>query len=209
MRSLFADASATVTPLLAGAEAGDPTSQARTTTTADGKRTDFRTFIGNARYQEALGCAARGEMGMRSASPGERSVQLLVAAGAVALLATWWAATGRLGGADAGEAVTAFGRVTGLLGAYAGLGVLLLMARVPWLERAIGLVRLATWHRYVGTSAVVLIVVHVAATAWGYALSEDASVLGELGSMIADLPGMVAATVGTVLLVLVGLTCAQ
>src|SRR3954468_9099531 len=209
MRSLFADASATVTPLLAEAEAGDPTAQARTTTAADGKRTDFRTFIGNARYQEALGCAARGEMGMRSASPGERSVQLLVAAGAVALLATWGAATARVGGTDAGEALTAFGRVTGLLGAYACLVVLLLMARVPWLERAIGLVRLAAWHRYAGTSAIVLVVVHVGATAWGYALGEDTGVLHELGTMVTGLPGMVTATVGTVLLVLVGLTCAR
>src|SRR4051794_620877 len=207
MRSLFADASATVTPLLAEAEAGDPTAQARTTTAADSKRTDFRTFIGNARYQDALGCAARGEMGMRSASPGERSVQLLVAAGAIALLATWWAATGRLGGADAGEAVTAYGRVTGLLGAYACLVVLLLMARVPWLERAIGLVRLTTWHRYVGSTAVVLVLVHVGATAWGYALAEHRGAPYELGNMITGLPGMVTATVGTVLLVLVGVTC--
>src|SRR5207237_923093 len=57
--------------------------------------------------------------------------------------------------------------------------------------------------------AVVLVLVHVVATAWGYALSEDGSVPGELGTMIADLPGMVAATIGTVLLVLVAVTCAQ
>src|SRR4051812_22058832 len=148
-------------------------------------------------------------MGVRRASPGERSVQLLLAAGAVALLAIWWSAAGRLSGAGTTDAITAFGRVTGLLGAYACLVVLLLMARVPALERTIGLVRLATWHRYAGTSAVVLIVVHVVATAWGYALGEDGNLLGELGSMIADLPGMVAATVGTGLLVLVALTCAR
>src|SRR4051794_26262729 len=147
-------------------------------------------------------------MGVRRASPGERGVQLLLAAGAVALLAIWWSAAGRLSGAGSADAVTGFGRVTGLLGAYSCLVVLLLMARVPWLERAIGLVRLATWHRYAGTSAVVLILVHVVATAWGYALSGDGSVLGELGTMIADLPGMVAATVGTALLVLVAVTCA-
>src|SRR3954468_5592678 len=116
-------------------------------------------------------------MGVRRASPGERAVQLLVAAGAAALLAIWWAAAGRLSGAGTADTVTAFGRVTGLLGAYACLVVLLLMARVPWLERAIGLVRLATWHRYVGTSAVVLVLVHVVATAWGYALSEDGTIL--------------------------------
>src|SRR4051812_14718696 len=148
-------------------------------------------------------------MGVRRASPGERSVQLLLAAGAVALLAIWWSAAGRLSGAGTADAITAFGRVTGLLGAYACLVVLLLMARVPWLERAIGLVRLAAWHRYVGTSAIVLVVVHVGATAWGYALGEDTGVLHELGTMVTGLPGMVTATIGTVLLVLVGLTCAR
>jgi predicted ferric reductase len=146
-------------------------------------------------------------MSTRRASAAERSVQLVMAGGAVALLATWWAATSRLGGAGMADAITAFGRVTGLLGAYACLVVLLLMARVPWFERAVGLVRLAGWHRYAGTSAVVLVLVHVGATAWGYALSEDRGVLGELGSMIGGLPGMAAATVGTGLLVVVGLSC--
>ena len=83
------------------------------------------------------------------------------------------------------------------------------MARVPWLERSIGLVRLATWHRYVGTSAVVLVLVHVAAIAWGYALTEEKSCPRRARAMITDLPGMVAATIGTVLLVLVGVTCAR
>jgi predicted ferric reductase len=136
-------------------------------------------------------------------------VQLLLAAGAVALLAIWWSAAGRLAGAGTADALTAFGRVTGLLGAYACLVVLLLMARVPWLERAIGLVRLATWHRYAGSSAVLLVVVHVVATAWGYALSQDDALLHQLGTMITGLPGMVTATIGTVLLVLVGVTCAR
>ena len=212
-RSRFAGAPAMVTALRASAAAGAPTATASTmAATLDGERS-WRTPptkpIGNARYQVALSCCAARAMGVRSASPGERAVQLLLAAGAFALLATWWAAAGRMSGADSAEAVTAFGRVTGLLGAYACLVVLLLMARVPWLERSIGLVRLATWHRFVGTSAIVLILVHVGATAWGYALGNDGTVLGELGAMITDLPGMIAATIGTALLVLVGVTCAR
>jgi len=146
-------------------------------------------------------------MSTRSASAAERGAQLVIVAGAVALLATWWSATSRLSGAGTADAVTAFGRVTGLLGAYACLVVLLLMARVPWFERAVGLVRLARWHRYAGSSAVMLVLVHVVATAWGYALSEDRRVLDELGSMIAGLPGMITATVATGLLVAVGISC--
>ena len=85
--------------------------------------------------------------------------------------------TERLGGEGAGEAIIAVGRVTGLLGAYLSLVTLLLMARVPWLERGVGLVRLSTWHRYAGSTSLTLILVHVAATAVGYAIVEDGGAL--------------------------------
>ena len=137
----------------------------------------------------------------------ERGIQLLLAGGGLALLVAWWAATSRLGGAGTGEAVTALGRVTGLLGAYACLIALLLMARVPWLERGAGLVRLSTWHRYAGSTALMLILVHIAATAIGYGLVEDTGALHELWHMIGDMSGMVTATIATALLVAVGITC--
>ena len=146
------------------------------------------------------------------AGPGaasERTVALLFLGGAGGLLAAWWAATERLAGASTGEAVTAVGRVTGLLGAYLCLVALVLMARVPVLERAIGLVRLSTWHRYVGSTAVVLVLAHVAATAIGYGLVEETAPLHELWEMIVGLPGMITATVATVLLVAVGVSCGR
>jgi ferredoxin-NADP reductase/DMSO/TMAO reductase YedYZ heme-binding membrane subunit len=136
-------------------------------------------------------------------------MQLLLAAGAAGVLAVWFAATDRLVGAPTGEAITAFGRVTGLLGAYGALVVLLLMARIPALERTVGLVRLASWHRYVGTSTLVLILAHVVATAWGYAMVAESRLLDELWAMVTDLPGMVTATVGTGLLILVSVSSAR
>jgi ferredoxin-NADP reductase/DMSO/TMAO reductase YedYZ heme-binding membrane subunit len=138
----------------------------------------------------------------------ERLLQAAVGVGAAAILVVWWTGATRLSGAGAGEAITAVGRVTGLLGAYLSLIVLLLMARVPWLERAIGLVRLASWHRYAGTSALTLILVHVLATVWGYAVIDDGGVGHEIGSII-DLPGMVRATVATGLLVALAVTSAS
>ena len=134
---------------------------------------------------------------------------VLTFGGGVALLAIWWAATSRVSGASTGEAITAVGRVTGLLGAYLCLVSLLLMARVPWIERSAGLVRLSVWHRYAGSTALMLILVHVAATAVGYGMFEDRSPLHELGSMIGEMAGMVTATVATGLLVLVGLSCVR
>src|SRR3954451_5162206 len=163
--------------------------------------------IGNGRYQ-LVGCRAMGRGG-GATSFADRGIQLLLAGGGLALLAVWWAATSRLSGAGTGEAVTAVGRVTGLLGAYLCLVSLLLMARVPWLERGAGVVRLSTWHRYAGSTALTLILVHVAATAVGYGLVEDTGALHELWHMIGDMSGMVTATIATALLVAVGLTCVQ
>src|SRR4051794_20591174 len=46
-----------------------------------------------------------------------------------------------------GGVATALGRLAGLLAAYAMVVVVLLVARVPPLERAIGQDRLVAWHR--------------------------------------------------------------
>src|SRR4051812_36179407 len=46
-----------------------------------------------------------------------------------------------------GGIAIALGRLTGLLAAYAMVVVVLLVARVPPLERAIGQDRLVAWHR--------------------------------------------------------------
>ena len=54
-----------------------------------------------------------------------------------------------------------------------------------------------------------LILVHVAATAIGYGLVEEQGALDELWMMITEMPGMVTATIATVLLVLVGVSCVR
>ena len=46
-----------------------------------------------------------------------------------------------------GDLATSIGRLTGLLGAYFALVQVLLLARLPWLERLIGFDRLTVWHR--------------------------------------------------------------
>src|ERR1700720_3694754 len=50
----------------------------------------------------------------------------------------------------AGGVATASGRLTGLVGTYLMLIVLLLVARVPALERAVGQDRLVRWNRRLG-----------------------------------------------------------
>src|SRR5438876_8502916 len=65
--------------------------------------------------------------------------------------------------------LTAGGRVAGLVAGY-GLGVvLLLMSRAPWLERRIGIGRLAGWHSRGGRYVLVLLILHTLLIVAGYA----------------------------------------
>ncbi len=49
-----------------------------------------------------------------------------------------------------GELLTSIARITGLLGAYLALIQVLLLARLPLLERLVGFDRLTVWHRWNG-----------------------------------------------------------
>src|SRR4051794_3139149 len=70
----------------------------------------------------------------------------------------------RHGGLDSlnqpGGAFTATGQLTGLIGTYAVLVQILLMSRIGWIERFIGLDRLVGWHRWTGFASVTLLVGH-------------------------------------------------
>ncbi len=61
---------------------------------------------------------------------------------------------------------------------YAVLVQLLLMSRIAWLERAIGLDRLAVWHRWNGFATVWLLVAHVVFTTVGYAQGDRRVAVG-------------------------------
>src|SRR3954469_17598831 len=72
-----------------------------------------------------------------------------------------WARSGGLNGlADPGTALTSLGRVTGLLGAYLALVQVLLIARLPWLERLAGFDVLTAWHRRNGKLCLLLLLAH-------------------------------------------------
>jgi predicted ferric reductase len=91
------------------------------------------------------------------------------AVGALVMLGMWI----RHGALDTtsgpGGAATAAGQLAALLGTYAVLGELLLMSRIAWLERAIGLDRLAVVHRWNGFALVWLLSAHVVLTTVGWA----------------------------------------
>lgn len=70
-----------------------------------------------------------------------------------------------------GGLATWAGRMTGLLAEVLVLSMVLLTARVPWLERAVGQDRLVRWHRWLAPSALVALVAHPLLLALGYGRS--------------------------------------
>jgi predicted ferric reductase len=107
---------------------------------------------------------------------------------------------------SAGTVLIAGGQVTALLGTYLALIGLVLMSRSPWLDRLIGLPRLASWHRWVGFGCVWLLVAHTILTTLGFALTTGSDALTETWSLLTTYPYVLMATVGLVMLVAVGVT---
>jgi predicted ferric reductase len=139
-------------------------------------------------------------------SPGHLTVRLVLLSGGVAVAALWWVSTEAGSLAGLGAEVTAVGRVAGLLGGYLVLVQLLLMARLPWFERAVGLDRLTAWHRGMGTNVVLLLVAHVLLIVEGYSLTAHRAVLGQAWTIVTTYPDMLKATAGMAVFLVVGVT---
>jgi predicted ferric reductase len=109
----------------------------------------------------------------------------------------------------AGGWLTAAGRMSGLVGAYLMLIVVLLAGRVPVVERTIGQDRLIRWHRLLAPWTLVLIAAHGALITAGYAESAHTGLLGQFGQLLRSYPGVLAAIVAFVLLIVAGFTSAR
>ena len=130
-------------------------------------------------------------------------VWTVVVGNAVAITWIWLHAGGISSVQTTGDLFTSLGRITGLLGAYLALIQVLLLARIPWLERLAGFDRLTVWHRLNGKVCLILILAHVVLITIGYAMMDKISVPSEVSAILSGYPGMITATVGTVLLILV------
>ena len=106
--------------------------------------------------------------------------------------------------ASPGGWLIALGRLFGFTGTYLMLIMVLLIARLPWLERTVGQDRLVRWHRRIGPWPIVLIALHVVAITLGYARMTNAGPLHQLGVFLFHYPDMLAAMVAFGLIVLAG-----
>ena len=131
-------------------------------------------------------------------------VWAIVLANAVVIV--WlWVHGNNLNVKTTGEALTSVARITGLLSAYLALIQVILLARLPALERLVGFDRLTVWHRWNGHATIDLVVLHVLFSVWGYSLMDRVSIGREISTMLGGgiYPGMITATVGTGLLIAV------
>jgi predicted ferric reductase len=102
--------------------------------------------------------------------------------------------------------LTSLGRLTGLVSADLLLIQVLLMARIPWVERSYGQDVLARRHRWVGFSSFTLMLAHIVLISLGYAANDRNGIAGEVWNLVTTYPGMLLATAGTGLLTMVVIT---
>jgi predicted ferric reductase len=100
------------------------------------------------------------------------------------------------------------GRITALQSGYLALVEVLLLARLPFVERAVGFDRLTNWHRWNGHAVLWLVLVHVVFSVWGFArdpLLGAGSWTDEYWALMTNdaFAGMIIATIGTVLVMAV------
>ncbi|MFD4138654.1 ferric reductase-like transmembrane domain-containing protein [Streptomyces sp. NPDC058572] len=134
-------------------------------------------------------------------------VLTLIHAGGAAVLALWWRNTETVAGPDAW--LTNGGRITGLLAGYACAVLLALMARVPALDRSVGSDRLARWHAMGGRYTVSLSVAHTLLIIWGYSITAETDVIDQTTALVFAYEDMLIATIGMLLLVVVGIVSAR
>jgi predicted ferric reductase len=104
-----------------------------------------------------------------------------------------------------GGIVTFIGSVTGLVGMYLALVMVLLVSRIPPVERVLGLGGLLRWHRWLSPWPLSLIALHSVFTTVGYAQAARTGVGHEIGSLLNGYPGMVTATVALGLMMAAGI----
>lgn len=105
-----------------------------------------------------------------------------------------------------GGPASAVGTLAALVGTYLCLMMLLLVSRLPWLEREVGHDRLVALHRRVAPYALVLIGTHVVATTLGLAQGAESGILSTFWTTVTTTQWMVPATVAFALMVALGVS---
>jgi predicted ferric reductase len=102
--------------------------------------------------------------------------------------------------------LTSLGRIAGLISADLLLIQVLLMARIPMIERSYGQDDLARRHRLVGFASFNLLIAHLILITVGYGISARVNPVWQFVDLVLNYPGMLLALAATALMVLVVVT---
>lgn len=103
-----------------------------------------------------------------------------------------------------GGLATFAGNATGMTGTYLALIMVLLVSRIPFVERVLGQDGLLRWHRRLAPWPICLLVAHALLLTVGYAQAARTGPLHEIATLLRYYPDMLTATVGLALMILAG-----
>lgn len=109
----------------------------------------------------------------------------------------------------ASNALIVMGRLAGLYAALLMAFQLLLVARLPFFDRRIGMDRLTSWHRWVGFGLLWLLVAHGVFIVLGYAQASSMGPVDQLVDLAETVEGVLRALVAMALIMVVGAVSAR
>ncbi|WP_187284632.1 ferric reductase-like transmembrane domain-containing protein [Streptomyces sp. uw30] len=109
----------------------------------------------------------------------------------------------------ASNTLIVIGRLTGLFGALLMAFQLLLVARLPWLDRRIGMDRLTSWHRWTGFSILWVLLAHAVFITFGYAESSSLDPVNQLIDLAETVEGVLRAVVALGIIIVIGAVSAR
>jgi predicted ferric reductase len=122
--------------------------------------------------------------------------------GAVTALAITDETAGQL--TASGGAATFLGSLTGLIGTYLALMMVLLISRIPAIERVLGQDGLLRWHRRLAPWPISLLVAHAVFITIGYAQAARAGIWHQVGVLLTKYPDVLTATIGLGIMCVIG-----
>lgn len=103
-----------------------------------------------------------------------------------------------------GGPATFLGSLTGLVGTYLALMMVLLVSRIPVIERVLGQDGLIRWHRRLAPWPISLIAAHALFITVGYAQAARSGLWHQVGVLLTRYPDVLTATIGLGLMCLAG-----